>query len=259
MLWEMRISRYIEPALLYVNCQISTEYHRFTRQLFSKSKLLISTNALNSSLPLEYLNRRARALLSIIPHVIIQAVADYRWWIGYTTARWPLRFISELVPFLGNSTTIELICRWVGNYIYLPRIFIAGPGIHEANLRGFFHYKIPLPNPLHNREVDLPSSKSAAASAEQISHLTVLKTLIIELCTLKNIFGGGIQGSDIATDGVRDMMNRNGAQFPSDTDWIEMCTRPLDPILGFPLVAGNIGGDKTQAIVYTVVERGGTE
>jgi hypothetical protein len=208
-LWELRVSHLpTSTNMLYVSTQISTDYKQFCLDTFSKSQILISTNAMSDPLPIQFLEGGSRALMEMIPHLIIQASADWKWWIGFTSASFPLVLEEELLSTFSPRASIELICRLVGRSIFIPGHL--GSSRTEANLRSFFSHAVSL------------SSEGTK----------IIKTLLLEREPLSEVFG-----PDPATGlpGFRDHLNVCGARFPETDEWAEECEVNLEPILQWTL------------------------
>ncbi|QDS71965.1 hypothetical protein FKW77_001176 [Venturia effusa] len=214
-LWELRISHLpTTPQLLHVSTLISADYKHFCIKTFSKAKILISTNALTSALPNHLSTGRAKSFLDQCPNLIIQASADWKWWLGFTSASFPLMLEEELLPKLPSKTSIELICRLVGRSVFVPGHL--GSPRTEANLRSFFQHTVPVPI--------LSCSTSARPK--------ITKTLILESEPLSDIFGAGAASG---LPGFRDHLNRCGAQLPEGDGWKDECETDLEPILQWTL------------------------
>jgi hypothetical protein len=211
-LWEIRVSHLPTSAnLLYVGTQISADYKQFCLDTFSKSKILISTNALTSALPTQLSQGKPRALLELVPNLVIQASADWKWWIGFTSASFPLVLEEGLLPKLSPRTSIELVCRLVGRSIFIPAHL--GSPRTEGNLRSFFSHKVPL-------------------SASSTGTPVITKTLILEREPLSDIFGAG---AATGLPGFRDHLNICGANYPETHGWARECEVELEPILQWTL------------------------
>jgi hypothetical protein len=211
-LWELRVSHLPTSAnLLYVSTHISADYKQFCLNIFSKSKILISTNALTSVLPTQFLQGRPRAILELVPNLVIQASTDWKWWIGFTSASFPLELEEGLLLKLSPRTSIELVCRLVGRSIFIPSHL--GSSRTEGNLRSFFMHKVPL-------------------SASPIRTPTITKKLILEREPLSDIFGAGAATGLL---GFRDHLNICGANFPETNEWARECEVELEPILQWTL------------------------
>jgi hypothetical protein len=220
-LWELRVSHLPDSTnLLHVSSQVSADYKQFCLDTFSKSKILISTNALTSALPTQFSEGRPRALLELVPNLIIQASADWKWWIGFTSASFPLALEEELLPNFSPRSSIELICRLVGRSIFIPGHL--GSSRTEGNLRSFFSHKIPLP-----RISSLFYSPSGI-----LKGLKITKTLILEREPLSDIFGAG---AATGLPGFREHLNKCGATFPETDKWTKICEVELEPILQWTL------------------------
>ncbi|TID20987.1 hypothetical protein E2P81_ATG05615 [Venturia nashicola] len=242
-LWEIRVSHLpTTPQLLYVSNLISADYRHFCLDVFSKAKLLVSTNALTSALPVQLSTGRAKSLLHLCPNLIIQASADWKWWVGFTSANFPLMLEEELLPKTPPKKSIELICRLVGRSIFVPGHL--GSPRTEANLRSFLEHTISLP-------------LSATATRPRLT-----KTLILENEPLSDIFGAGAASG---LPGFRDHLNQCGAQLPEMDEWKDICEVELEPILQWtlaPPAAGTPLSDSGQrfvkgerrAVVWRIVE-----
>lgn len=214
-LWEIRVSHFpTTPQLLYVSSLISADYKHFCLDVFSKAKILISTNALTSALPAQLSTGRSKSLLDLCPNLIIQASADWKWWVGFTTASFPLMLEEDLLRKLPPRNSIQLICRLVGRSIFVPGHL--GSPRTEANLRSFFEHTIPLP---------LPCPDTATGPR-------ITKTVILENEPLSDIFGAGAASG---LPGFRDHLNQCGAQLPEMDGWKETCKVDLEPILQWTL------------------------
>ncbi|KAE9987465.1 hypothetical protein EG327_003822 [Venturia inaequalis] len=212
-LWEIRVSHFpTTPQLLYVSTLISTDYKHFCLDIFSKAKILISTNALTSALPAHLSIGRAKSLLDLCPNLIIQASADWKWWVGFTSATFPLMLENDLLPNLPPKTSIKLICRLVGRSIFVPGHL--GSPRTEENLRSFFEHTLPLP-------------LCAITPRPKIT-----KTLILETEPLSDIFGAGAASG---LPGFRDHLNQCGARLPGADGWMDACGVDLEPILQWTL------------------------
>lgn len=236
-LWELRISHLpTTPQLLYVSTLISADYKQFCLDTFFKAKILISTNALTSALPIQLSTGRAKSLLDLCPNLIIQASADWKWWVGFTSASFPLMLEEELLPKLPPKTSIELICRLVGRSIFVPDHL--GSPRTEANLRSFFEHTVPL-----------PTNSSSSTTKAEARKSKITKTLILEHEPLSDIFGAGAASG---LPGFRDHLNRCGAQLPENDGWNEECEIDLEPILQWilaPPAASTLLSDSGQRFI----------
>lgn len=224
-LWELRCSHYPDPTPLHINRQITTEYTPFIRRLFNKSKLLVSTNALTSPLPPQFVSPRALEFYKRVPYVVVQTLSDSKWWISFMRAPWPLHFVQQLLPFLCNCSTLELICRLVGDYMFFPQSHLQNFAVSAENLRSFSQYQVPKHHPVSQNITWMLGRE-----------VTVVKTLILEPRPFERIHGdipGIIQlvgmGSHDAV--FRSIVNSGGARFSEDPDWFQKAERELEPLL----------------------------
>lgn len=211
-LWEIRVSHLpTTPQLLRVSTLVSADYRQFCLDTFSKAKILISTNALTSALPIQLSTGGVKSLLELCSNLTIQASADWKWWVGFTSASFPLMLEEELLPRLPPKKSIELVCRLVGRSIFVSGHL--GSPRTEANLRSFFEHTVPLPPAIATRP-------------------RITKTLILESEPLSDIFGPGAASG---LSGFRDHLNQCGAQLPSTDGWKDVCDSVLEPILQWTL------------------------
>jgi hypothetical protein len=232
--WEVHISQYPnEHAPLLISQQISSEYTAFAYRLFSASRLLVSTNAMTSAIPEQIKSRRVRHLLSRVPHILLRAMADSKWWVSYSQAEWPHHLVGQIMPLLGTCTSIEFISQLVGGYIFIPSNLRQNPTKPSITLRNFFEYQIP-PAILFKSEP------------------RVIKTLVLEQGPFESFFGE--QDPCRLQNDFKSIMNTSGAKFPEACHWFGNCTRPLDPLLCRSRLSKGLEKYCFRAVVYRVEE-----
>jgi hypothetical protein len=150
-----------------------------------------------------------------VPNLIIQASADWKWWVGFTSAPFSLTPQGELIWTLSPKKSIELVCRFIARTTFIPGHL--GSARAEANIRSFFEHDILLHTP-YPTAVNLETK--------------ITKKLILEREPLSVVFG---IGAATGLSGFRDHLNRCGANFPDIDEWMNESEMALEPILQWTL------------------------